>query len=206
MRVITAREVGELQQAVWELGTANEVPPASFNLSNEKRSTLEFVFEHLLKHAPAKKAELGLSRGAPYGKITVNKQTCTMCLACVGACPEAALLDSKDTPQLRFIERNCVQCGLCEKTCPEDAIRLAPRLLLTKEATEPVVLNQAEVFNCVKCGKPFGTKQVIETMLGRLGTHSMFTDPVVLERLKMCADCRVIDMMQRENQGSIMDR
>ena len=63
----------------------------------------------------------------------MNKQTCTLCMACVGACPETALLDSKETPQLRFIERNCVQCGLCAKTCPEDAITLVPRLLLARE-------------------------------------------------------------------------
>ena len=151
------------------------------------------------------KEEVALSSGAPYGMVLVDKQKCTMCLACVGACPEAALLDAKDTPQLRFIERNCVQCGLCEKTCPEDAIRLSPRLLLTKQATQPVVLNEAEVFNCVRCGKPFGTKHLIENMLGRLSTHSMFPTPESLRRLQMCADCRVIDLMQAGGEVSILD-
>jgi len=161
------------------------------------------VFDHLLKHAPVPQEEIALSAGAPYGMVLIDKQKCTMCLACVGACPEAALLDAKDTPQLRFIERNCVQCGLCEKTCPEDAIRLSPRLLLTKQAMQPVVLNEAEVFNCIRCGKPFGTKQVIENMLGRLSTHSMFPTPESLRRLQMCADCRVIDMMEMENKGGM---
>jgi hypothetical protein len=80
---------------------------------------------------------------------------------------------------------------------------LSPRLLLTKQATQPVVLNEAEVFNCVRCGKPFGTKQMIENMVGRLSSHSMFTTDATRRRLQMCADCRVIDMMEMENTGGM---
>ena len=38
----------------------------------------------------------------------------------------------------------------------------------------PVVLNEAEPFHCVRCGKPFGTRRMVESMTGKLGTHSMF--------------------------------
>lgn len=202
-RMIEAEEAAALEQAVLNLGTTRALPPATFNLSNEKRTTLDFVFDHLLKHAPAPKEEVALSAGAPYGQVIVNKQTCTLCMACVGACPEGALLDAKEAPQLRFIERNCVQCGLCEKTCPEDAISLAPRLLLGRQAQSAVVLNEAEPYNCVRCGKPFGTKQLIESMVGRLSSHSMFTTDATRRRLRMCADCRVIDMMEMENKGGM---
>ena len=123
----------------------------------------------------------------------------------MGACPESALLDSKERPQLKFIERNCVQCGLCERTCPEGSISLAPRLLLTGQAKAEAVLNEAEVFACTKCGKPFATKQMIDNMLGRLTAHSMFAEPGAIERLKMCADCRVVDMLQNAKHGSILD-
>jgi ferredoxin len=91
-----------------------------------------------------------------------------------------------------------VQCGLCEATCPEDAITLEPRLLLTPEAREPRVLNEAAVFQCMRCGKPLGTEKMIGNMLGRLAGHSMFAAPGALDRLKMCADCRVLDMMKSE--------
>ncbi len=204
-RLVATREAAELEQAVWDPAKLHEVAPATFNLSNEKRTTLDFVFDHLLKHAPARNEELALAAGAPYGRVNVNPQACTLCLACVGACPEGALLDAKETPQLKFIERNCVQCGLCEKTCPEHAISLAPRLWLSKQATEAVVLNQAAAFHCVKCGKPFATKQMIESMVGRLAAHSMFAQMDALERLRMCADCRVIDLMQNAKHGSIFD-
>ncbi|HEY7742265.1 MAG TPA: 4Fe-4S binding protein [Burkholderiales bacterium] len=205
LRLLEARDPPALEQAVWNLGTLRGLPAAAFNLSGEKRRTLDFVFDHLLKHAPAPKEELALAAGAPYGRVLVNQQTCTLCMACVGACPESALLDSKETPQLKFIERNCVQCGLCEKTCPEDAISLAPRLLLGRQAQEAVVLNAAEPYNCVRCGKPFATKQMIENMVGRLSSHSMFPTEDAVRRLRMCADCRVIDMTERQGDLNIFD-
>jgi ferredoxin len=141
-----------------------------------------------------------LSAGAPFGTIAIDRETCTLCLACVGACPERAILDhpASEVPQLRFIEAQCVQCGLCEATCPEDAITLTPRLSLVPEARQPRVLNEASIFKCIRCGKPLGTDKMIGNMLSKLAGHSMFAAPGSLDRLKMCADCRVIDMMQKE--------
>ncbi len=204
-RVVPATEPGELEHAVWGLEPAATVgPAATFNLSNGKRGTLDFVFEHLARHAPAPQDELPLAAGAPFGRVDVNKATCTLCMACVGACPESALLDGRDSPMLKLIERNCVQCGLCVETCPEDALALVPRLLLTVQAKQEVVLNQSEPFNCVRCGKPFGTRQMIDSMVGRLAAHSMFAGGDGTRRLMMCADCRVIEMMENKNESSIL--
>ncbi|MGL4233259.1 MAG: 4Fe-4S binding protein, partial [Casimicrobium sp.] len=190
-------DVQQLAQAGATRGLAVR-EAASFNLSNDKRGTLDAVFEHLLKHAPTPKKVIALAQGAPYGEIKVNADKCTMCLACVGACPEGALADNPEKPQLRFIESKCVQCGLCEKTCPESAITLSPQLNLAPEAKKPRVLNEAEILACTRCGKPLGTKQMIETMIGKLTGHSMFADPKALGRLRMCADCRVIDLYSEE--------
>jgi len=197
--------VRDLQQMKSMAPAATVAKPALFNLSTEKRTTLDFVIDHLAKHAPTPKDEIALAAGAPYGAITVNKETCTLCKACIGACPEAALLDAQDAPTLRFIERNCVQCGLCASTCPEDAIRLVPRLLLTPQAKEAVTLNEAEPFNCVRCGKPFGTRAMVDNMLGKLGAHSMFAGAGALRRLQMCGDCRVVDMMDNKLEATIHD-
>ena len=204
-RLIEADDVSTLAGALRALGAPRGVKPATFNLFNEKRATLEFAFNHLLANAPAPVAEVALSRGAPYGKVDVNTDTCTLCLACVGACPEGALLDGNERPQLQFIERNCVQCGLCENTCPENAISLRPRLLLDKQARTAVVLNEAQPFHCVRCAKPFGTKSMIDNMLAKLTNHSMFAGGQALRRLQMCADCRVIDLMEEKDAASIHD-
>jgi ferredoxin len=204
LRTVATEAMAATEQELWALAPAATVPePATFNLSPDKRTSLEFAIEHLARHAPAPKDEIGLSRGAPYGRVEINTQTCTLCMACVGACPEGALLDSKETPALRFIEQNCVQCGLCVRTCPEQALALQPRLLLTAQAKTARTLNQAEAFECIKCGKPFGTKQMVDSMLGRLGQHSMFAEPGALDRIKMCADCRVIDLLQTSRHGNI---
>jgi len=203
LKLIATEDAAALEREVWALAPAATVgEPATFNLSREKRTTLEFALEHLAKLAPAPQQEIALEAGAPWGRVKVNRDTCTLCMACVGACPASALVDGRDQPLLKFIERNCVQCGLCVDTCPESAITLAPRLLLTPQAKAEQVLHEAVPFNCVRCGKPFGNKQMIDNMLGKLGSHSMFSGGG-LKRLQMCGDCRVIDMMENKNEQTI---
>jgi ferredoxin len=149
--------------------------------------------------------EIALPAGAPFGTIAVNRDTCTMCLACVGACPEGAILDHQEAPRLSFIESKCVQCGLCAATCPERAITLTPRLSLAPEARQPRVINEAVIFKCITCGKPLGTEKMVANMLAKLAGHSMFSAPGALDRLKMCADCRVVDLMRNERGVDIRD-
>jgi ferredoxin len=178
--------------------------PATFAFSADKRTAVEFAVDHLSRHAPVLPAEIALAAGSPFGEVVVDVKKCTLCLACAGACPEGALMDGGETPALRFLERNCVQCGLCERTCPEEAISLNARLLLGPAARETRVLNETQPFHCVSCGKAFGTKQMVDTMMGRLTGHSMFAGGDALRRLQMCADCRVVDMMSNKNEVSVL--
>ena len=178
--------------------------PATFHLGSDKRGTLEFVIEHLLKEAKLKPLEIPLPPNSLFGRVNVDVDKCTLCLACAGACPESALMDGADYPRLKFLERNCVQCGLCASTCPENAITLTPRLLLTEQRKREVVLNESAPFDCISCGKAMGTKLMIDTMLSKLTGHSMFAGDAQLNRLKMCADCRVVDMMSNKKEYSIL--
>jgi ferredoxin len=206
IQVIESGDPAAVEDRLWGLMPAAAVHQrAGFNLQSEKRQTLELVFEHLLKQAPAPVAEIPLAPGAPWGAVNLDKGKCTLCMSCVGACPESALMDAPDFPRLRFVERNCVQCGLCVKTCPEDALALVPRLLFGEAARRERVLNEAEPFHCVNCGKPFSTRQMVDNMTGRLASHSMFQGGGALERLRMCADCRVVDMMGDKGEMTIFD-
>ena len=188
---------------------SSSVPLATFAVTAEKRSTLGLVVDHLLDHAPVLKTAtppqaLALpSDGALFGTVEVNKDSCTLCMSCVSACPAQALQDNQQSPQLRFVEKNCVQCGLCVSTCPEKAWNLVPRMLLTPQRTEVRVLNETQPYGCVRCGKPFGTLKGIEAMIGKLAGHSMFQG-AALERLKMCGDCRVIDIYSAGDEQKIL--
>jgi len=176
---------------------------ATFAATQEKRTTAALAIEHLALHAPTPRDTIPLPKGALYGGIEINRDACTMCLACVGSCPEGAITDNLERPQVRFIESKCVQCGICAQTCPEHAISLVPRLDTTAGARNPRVLNEAAMVSCIRCNKPLGTQKMIETMLARLAGHSMFTAPGALDRLRMCADCRVVDMMAEKDPVDI---
>ncbi|GGE71869.1 4Fe-4S binding protein [Massilia psychrophila] len=167
---------------------------ARFHVMADKRNTLELALTHLARHAPLKPDHVPLPAGAPFGAVEVDSAKCSLCMACVGACPAMALMDSPSLPQLRLVEKNCVQCGLCATTCPEDAIVLVPRMSFADTRNAPVVLNESAPFCCIRCGKPFGTLKMVENMLGRLGGHPAFAGN--LERIRMCGDCRVIDIMK----------
>jgi ferredoxin len=190
--------------------TRQSVPAelARFAVAPEKRATLELALDHLMACAPipteSSPAITLPAAGSPLGSVRVDKDRCTLCLSCVSACPASALQDNPQLPQLRFIEKNCVQCGLCVTTCPENALALQPRLLLTPERKQAVVLNESQPYACVRCSKPFGTLKAIEAMLGKLAGHSMFQGDA-LQRLKMCGDCRVIDMYSDSQEIRIGD-
>src|SRR3970282_631448 len=109
-----------------------------------------------------------LPAGAPFGGVSVDVAGCTLCLACVGACPTGAIRDDPDRPWLGFNEDACVQCGLCRNTCPEFVITLAPRLNFGEAARGTITLNEEEPFNCIRCGKPFGVRSTIERIAEQL--------------------------------------
>ena len=159
-----------------------------------KRSVLETTFRELHLAAPAPVDAVPLAPGAPFGGVKLNVEGCTLCHACVTACPTSALSDNPDRAMLRFTESLCVQCGLCESTCPEKVITLEPRLDFKAWNAPLQVLKEEEPFLCIACGKPFGTKSSIDRVLAKLGEkHWMFegANAKRIDVIKMCADCRV---------------
>ena len=108
------------------------------------------------------------------------------------------------TPKRRsFASSRATACSaaFARKRVPSRRSRSCPRLDLTPEARAPRVLNEAEIFACTRCGKPMGTEKLVPAMVERLRGHSMFAGAGSLARLKMCADCRVVDLMTNERTG-----
>ncbi len=182
------------------------VPASSYDTHNDKRQTvrlaLDALAEALMPTLSEPVSETPLPIGASFGRIAVNQDACTLCMACVSTCPAKALQDGQDTPALKLIEANCVQCGLCEQACPESAISLQPQYLWDSvSAREVKTLHEDSPFHCISCHTPFATKGVIANMASRLGSHWMFQDDAALRRLKMCGDCRVKDIFRQDAAG-----
>ncbi len=184
-----------VESRLYELASRDRpiMAPATFLALGSRRDRLWLALDHLYQHAPAPVEQLDLPLGAPFGSINVQADGCTLCLACVSACPTGAITDNPERPRLSFREDACVQCGLCRNTCPEAVISLEPRLDFTAEAKRSRVLHEEPPFECIRCGKPFGVASTIERMLVRLRDHPMFSETAgALERIKMCEDCRVV--------------
>jgi ferredoxin len=167
--------------------------PASFRTTGGKRDVLRFALGELYRAAPDPIETIALPKGAPFGAVEVDAGNCTLCLACVSACPTGALRDDPERPMLRFVEDACVQCGLCQATCPEHVITLKPQIDF-RAATAPArILKEEQPFCCIRCSKPFGVKSTIERVVAKLeGRHWMYPGASSRTNLiKMCEDCRV---------------
>ena len=192
--VLVESDPEALETQLYGLSELSAAAPSRFLPLGEKRTVTRLALDHLHGQAPRPVDHLPLPPGAPFGTLEIDAEGCTLCLACVGACPTGALRDNPDRPQLGFVEDACVQCGLCRVTCPEKVIALDPRISFAPEAKQTVVVKEEEPFECIRCGKPFGARSSIERIHAQLAEkHSMFQDQRTIDRIKMCDDCRVVD-------------
>lgn len=179
-----------VERSLWAAAPPAPVA-ATFSASGPRRNVLFMALDHLHKTAPEARDVIPVPPGAPFGRVDIRVEGCTLCLSCVGACPTAALGDNPDKPTLSFLERDCIQCGLCVATCPEKVVSLVPQIDFI-HAPIRRILKEEEPFECVRCSKPFGSRSTVERMVGKLAEHSMFKDGNRIELLKMCDNCRVI--------------
>ena len=184
--------LGEALRAIEPMDVAAK--PATFAAVGEKRDVVRLSLRELHGVALAPVDVIALPSGAPFGKVDLKVEGCTLCLSCVSACPTGALSDDPERPMLRFAEDACVQCGLCQATCPEKVISLNPQIDFRAATAERRVLKQEDPFLCIVCGTPFGVKSSVERVAAKLERqqHWMYTGSKKrLDVIKMCADCRV---------------
>ena len=198
--VIEEADPDALESALWNLDPGTAPGRGDFLPMGKKRALTNLALTALYSNAPEPPDVIELPPGSPFGAVQVDVAGCTVCLACVGACPTGALKDNPDKPQLNFREDACIQCGLCKATCPENVISLVPRLSFTSKSRDHLVVKEEEPFLCIRCSKPFGTKSALETMVAKLAGHSMFSGEGRLDLIRMCDDCRIVVQMEDENQ------
>ncbi len=190
-----------------ELGSLTGMPErsnASYAALEDKRTTAYLAIDHLVQQSSAVQAVISLSAASPFGRINVDHASCTLCMACTSVCPATAVTAGNGVPRLNFQQSACVQCGMCARACPEQAISLQAELLTDASArTQNQILNEDQPFCCITCGKAFATRSVIDVILGKLQGHPMFQGERARNRLKMCEDCRVVDMIE-DPEGELL--
>jgi len=174
--------------------------PAPFSPIGSPRGITRLAMRGLAGAQKVGDAAIPLPDGAPYGRVEIDTDNCTICLSCVGACPAGALQDNPDAPQLLFREDACLQCGICVATCPEKVIDLVPQFNLADSAMNAELVIEDTPFHCTGCDKPFGSTRSIERVIAKLEGHSMFTGGKQLDMLKMCEDCRVGAMFDEDDR------
>ncbi len=185
--------------AIPEIESERPIEPSPLDMPPGKRNAIYQALDHLVAELKPETDRIELSPPAPFGEVVIDAGQCTLCMACVGACPGRALQDgsNRELPEVVFNEANCLQCGACVVTCPEDAVTLKPRMLFDHDArVRGRALNRDAPFACIACGKPFAPTSVIAKMQDKLKDHHMFGNQRALDRLKMCEDCRVVDIVE----------
>ena len=56
-------------------------------------------------------------------KVSVDKNKCIGCQACLGVCPQN-VFEIKNGVSVPVNDNQCIGCQACEHTCPVDAIKV----------------------------------------------------------------------------------
>ncbi len=132
-----------------------------------------------------------------YGHVMVKESNCTLCLVCIGACNVGALIANTDDNTLRVNASICTMCGYCEVSCPEvDCLSIKKDVIeLKPDWFKEEVLAKDTLFECVECGKPFGTTKAV-MKIADIMAPIFASDPIKERTLYCCEDCKPKIMME----------
>jgi len=114
--------------------------------------------------------------GLGLTEIAIN-DSCTLCNACVDACPHHAI--AIQLGELSFYPEECTGCGYCEEICPERSITLSPKMGPINISA--AVVYRDEMIKCSSCGSPYASAKMVAKVSAMLQTDKM---------QKMCPACK----------------
>lgn len=184
-----AKNEEELKEALAKTETFSE---AKYGI-NESGLRKREIFSARLSHLVGDD-DLGVVKTGEhihYGNITINTETCTLCMSCVGACNVRALTAHPEDNTLRFDPSICTNCGYCEPSCPEKGCLsvIYDELSLRADYFKQNVMATDEIFKCVECGVGFATKKSIEKIASMM-IPVFGDDKERIRALYCCADCK----------------
>jgi TorA maturation chaperone TorD/Pyruvate/2-oxoacid:ferredoxin oxidoreductase delta subunit len=132
--------------------------------------------------------------------VTVG-QGCTLCEICTQVCRPGALRlvrdGERETISLHFAPSFCDGCAACQRWCPEHGIYVEQVTSGKQQETNLVIrdlqLATSRILACSRCGQPY----VPEAMVARVQARVGGIDAALLQRLTLCHNCKVTDILPR---------
>ncbi|GMB95108.1 hypothetical protein NHP21011_12070 [Helicobacter heilmannii] len=139
--------------------------------------------------------QVGCGNFIRYGHIKIF-ESCTLCLACVGACNTNALSIDGNNYRLLFNPSLCTTCGYCVPTCPEKCLELErDGIALKPSYFSPQLMAEDTLFSCRMCGKAMGTNKSV-LKIAKFMESRFQGDKRRIASLYVCADCKVKVMLE----------
>jgi hypothetical protein len=161
-----------LDAALQAAAGAGREAPAGFAVQAAKRGTLDLALDHLLAAgAAAGRRDRAAGRRRALRQPGGRHRQVHAVPELRRRLPGGALADNPEKPQLRSSRRTA-----CSAACAPPPARAGHHAAAAavagrrrRRARRRACCNEAEPYRCMRCGKPFGTLQAIEAMIGQAG-------------------------------------
>ena len=141
-----------------------------------KRDIARMAISKLHEGGGSEAELIALPDSAPYGRVNVDTDACTLCLACVGACPTGACWTARTRCNCASSSRTACNAASARAPARRPRSRWSRATTSGTRQGSPIVFNEDEPYACVRCGKPFGSKKAIDNIIAKLeGKHWMFS-------------------------------
>lgn len=185
--IFLVQDMQKLQEAISQAKIQEEF---FYPYYQNPKEELRHIFSERLRFM-VKDGDFGTiqTKGNIYGEVYINKEKCTLCMVCVGAC-NVQSLNGGDFSLLHNPSL-CTACNYCTDSCPENAISVNFGMLrLQEDWFSNTVVAKDKGFRCIECGKIFATTKSIEKIKNMM-LPLFHQDKKKARTLECCESCKV---------------